>query len=298
MKKVAQIIGVIVVLFVVLFGLGYLILRPKPLQTPEAVNSLAELEAYLDELTGYNADWNQTELIRTKLPDYAELAYEPGSQGIYTNVGYMVLAAVIEAVSGQAYEQYITEHILKPLEMDQTGFLYSEAMVANEAAGAHPNVDVQTMLLPFLVDNKDRLIREKHNGVLWFNHIYSDQNGPTGLIGPPTDIARFLIAYLNGGELNGQRILLEASIDLMTHESHIAAGKTPETSGFDEIYHGLGWFVLPQDDGFHIRHRGGGPGFAANMRLYPDRNLGLVIMANGTYLDSRNILDLAASLDW
>ena len=63
-------------------------------------------------------------------------------------------------------------------------------------------------------------------------------------------------------------------------------------------YHGLGWTVVPTEDSFYLNHSGGGPGFSANMQLYPDRGLGLVIMANGTYLDRDRILDLAASLAW
>ncbi len=133
---------------------------------------------------------------------------------------------------------------------------------------------------------------------MWFNHVYSDQNGPTGLIGPPTDLARFVMAYLNGGELDGQRILSEESVVMMTNESHIVPGNTPEAATFDESYHGLGWIVVPTENSFYLTHSGGGPGFSTNMQLYPDRDLGLVIMANGTYLDRDRILDLAASLDW
>ncbi len=413
-KKVLQIIGIIVAMLVILIIVGYFTLIAKPLETPDRVSNLAELEDFLDNLAGYNADsppglslvvvkdgevvyqkgfgladgprnipatpetvyqywsmtkiptalailqlqeqgllniedsvtdylaffeveypsasseiitirhllnhssglsnnvpeiigwihhdgdpdWNQTDLIQEKLPDYAKLSYEPGSKGIYTNVGYMVLAAVIEAVSGQTYEQYVVEHILKPLEMNQTGFSYTDSMIAVEAAGAHPSVDFQTLLLPLVGVDTAPLIREKHDGILWFNHIYSDQNGPTGLIGSATDLARFVMAYLNGGELNGQRILSEESVAMMTHESHIIPGDTPDAAEFDESFQGLGWVVVPTGNSFYLTHSGGGPGFSTNMQLYPDRNLGLVIMANGTYLDRDRILDLAASLDW
>ncbi|MCP4361178.1 MAG: beta-lactamase family protein, partial [Chloroflexi bacterium] len=167
-----------------------------------------------------------------------------------------------------------------------------------EAIGAHPNVDLQTLLLPIVGVDKDTLVREKQDGILWFNHIYSDQNGPTGLIGSPTDLARLAMAYLNGGELNGQRILSEESVSMMTHESHIVPGDTPDAAAFDEMFQGLGWAVVPTGNSFYLTHSGGGPGFSTNMQLYPDRNLGLVIMANGTYLDRDRILDLAASLDW
>lgn len=413
-KKVLQIIGIIVAVIAVLAIVGYFILLPKPLKTPDAVSNLAELEDFLDNLTGYNADspaglslvvvkegevvyekgfgladgprnipttpdtvynywsitkiptavsilqlqeqellniddpvtdylpffdveypstsseivtirhllnhssglsnnvpeiigwvhydgdpdWNQTDLIKEKLPDYDKLSYDPGSKGVYTNVGYMVLAAVIEAASGQTYEQYVMDHIIEPLEMNQTGFSYTESMIAAEAAGAHPSVDYQALLLPVVGVDTDRIIREKQDGIMWFNHVYSDQNGPTGLIGSATDLARFAMAYLNGGELNGQRILSEESVAMMTHESHIIPGNTPEAALYAEMVQGLGWVVGPTEDSFYLTHSGGGPGFATNMQLYPDRNLGLVIMANGTYLDREGILDLAASLDW
>ena len=419
MKTILRIIGIIILLIVVLIGVGYLTLVAKPLKPPQSVSDLAELEAYLEDLTGHNPDsppglslvvvkdgeivyqrgfgladgpqkipaeadtvynqwsmvkpmtavavlqlheqglldiddpvadylpffevqypsessetitirhllnhssglrnnvpeilswihfdgdpeWNQTELIKAKLPDYAKLAYEPGSEGIYTNVGYMVLAALIEAVSGQTYQQYMIDHIFNPLGMDQTNWTYTEAMIANEATGAHPSLDFQTQLLPFVMEKgkRDALIREKRDGVMWFNHVYTDQKGPTGPIGPPTDTARFLMAYLNGGELDGQRILSPESVAMLTNESHILPGNTPEAADYkdyDEIFHGLGWFYVVEGDDFFIAHSGGGPGFAADMRLYPDRDLGMVILANGSYLAREEIADLVASLDW
>jgi len=419
MKTILRIIGIIILLIVVLIGVGYLTLVAKPLKPPQSVSDLAELEAYLEDLTGHNPDsppglslvvvkdgeivyqrgfgladgpqkipaeadtvynqwsmvkpmtavavlqlheqglldiddpvadylpffevqypsessetitirhllnhssglrnnvpeilswihfdgdpeWNQTELIKAKLPDYAKLAYEPGSEGIYTNVGYMVLAALIEAVSGQTYQQYMIDHIFNPLGMDQTNWTYTEAMIANEATGAHPSLDFQTQLLPFVMEKekRDALIRENRDGVMWFNHVYTDQKGPTGPIGPPTDTARFLMAYLNGGELDGQRILSPESVAMLTNESHILPGNTPEAADYkdyDEIFHCLGWFYVVEGDDFFIAHSGGGPGFAADMRLYPDRDLGMVILANGSYLAREEIADLVASLDW
>jgi D-alanyl-D-alanine carboxypeptidase len=419
LKKIVWIIGILIGVLVVVIGVGYLILVPRPLKPPGAVGDLAELEAYLDDLAGHNPDsppglslvvvkdgeiayqkgfgladgprnipatadtvynqwsmvkpitavavlqlherglldiddpvadylpffevqypsessetitirhllnhssglrnnvpeivswvhfdgdpeWNQTELIKEKLPDYAELAYEPGSQAVYTNVGYMLLAAVIEAASGQTYQQYMIDHIFEPLGMDQTNWTYTEAMIANEATGAAPSLDLQALMLPLVMekDKREALIREKRDGVLWFNHVYTDQKGPTGPIGPATDTARFIMAYLNGGELDGQRILSAESVAMLTNESHILPGNTPEAADYkdyDEMYQGLGWAYVVEGDEFFVAHSGGGPGFAADMRLYPDRDLGMVILANGTYLAREEIFDLVASLDW
>lgn len=49
------------------------------------------------------------------------LSFEPGSDFKYSNVGYMILGAIIEQVSGTSYGDYVSEHFLKPLGMKHTG---------------------------------------------------------------------------------------------------------------------------------------------------------------------------------
>jgi CubicO group peptidase (beta-lactamase class C family) len=49
-----------------------------------------------------------------------QLVYAPGTDHVYSNIGYGVLAAVVESVSGQPYEDYLREHILLPAGMADT----------------------------------------------------------------------------------------------------------------------------------------------------------------------------------
>jgi hypothetical protein len=60
----------------------------------------------------------------------------------------------------------------------------------------------------------------------------------------------------------------------------------------------LGWGVFPDGGRFYLAHGGGGPGFGAELRIYPEETLGLAVIANDTTYDSEIILDLFASLDW
>ena len=62
--------------------------------------------------------------------------------------------------------------------------------------------------------------------------------------------------------------------------------------------YGLGWHIVPEGTRLRIQHRGGGPGFGSEMRLYPNEGLGMVVIANDTTYDRDAILDLAARLDW
>ena len=62
--------------------------------------------------------------------------------------------------------------------------------------------------------------------------------------------------------------------------------------------YGLGWHIVPEGKRLRIQHRGGGPGFGSEMRLYPDERLGMVVIGNDTSYNRDAILDLAAQLDW
>jgi CubicO group peptidase (beta-lactamase class C family) len=217
---------------------------------------------------------DQTALLQRVLPDYRKLRYAPGSDSAYSNLGYMTLGAIIEAVSGGSYEAYVAERILQPLGMARTAFVYTEAMGQQEAFGSHPLVNLYTPLLPFLVD-MDSLVRERVGTRYWFNRFYIDATPPTGLIGPATDAARLADALSDNG-----RLLSAGSLALMRP----AGGERP-----------LGWAEFGVQDGRDwVQHSGGGPGFAAIMRLYPDENLSIVITANGTNLNREKIVELIA----
>jgi CubicO group peptidase (beta-lactamase class C family) len=201
---------------------------------------------------------NQTDFIKKVLPDYFKLKFEPGDHAEYSNIGYMVLGAIIEKITGITYEDYIRQNILCPLGMNQTDFLYLEAMEPDEAAGAHPIFNWMTPLLPFVGGS---YIRELKGGHIWMERVYTDQTPSTGLIGPVSDAARLIAAYMNGGILDGKRILSQESIRTMTHD-------------------------------------GGGPGFSTKIQLYPDENLGFVLFTNDATCECWKIINLAATLNW
>ncbi len=240
---------------------------------------------------------NQTALLKEKLPDYAELKFEPGSKAVYTNIGYMVLAAVIEAVTGQTYEDYVIEYIIQPLKMANTNFVYTEEMALHEAAGSHALISILTPFVFLFVEDRNSLIRETVKRHWWFNRIYSDQNGPTGLIGPAADVARLVTAFLNQGELDGARILTPESVAMMIDKERLIQASGMESSQGQK--QGLGWKVFPEGNRLYFQHGGGGPGFKLLMRLYPAEGLGIVVMANGTENPVKNdLFDIMADLPW
>lgn len=239
---------------------------------------------------------DQTQVVAERFPPYSVLNFEPGSLAYYTNVGYMLLGAIIETASGESYSDYVRNHLLGPLGMDHTDFELSPEMRALAAVPSHPLIDPISPLVPFLVDD---IVLEVEDGLIYMNRVFADSLPPTGLYGPTGDIARLLAAMMNEGELDGQRILAPETVAMMLTESQLA-GEGPDlsTSGIEQA---LGWQVFKNFENSgrtFFEHTGGGPGFAPIMRFYPDEELGLVIMSNGTYIDREHIALLLASLDW
>lgn len=245
---------------------------------------------------------NQTEFLRDRLPSYDDLGFEPGTEGVYTNVGYYILAAVIERVTGEDYEDYVVDNVLDPLGMVNTRFEYNDAMVSQEAVGAHPMADFLTVFIPLMEPPwPTGYIRDHDAGWIWLERFLFEGNAPTGLIGPAPEKARLVAMVLNGGEFDGQRVLSQESVGTLLIGRHVIAGSSPEMdeySGYDEAVHGIGWFVVRDGERTFHDHSGGGPGFAAYMRLYADEGLGIVILANGTNLDYLDLADAIADIAW
>jgi len=63
------------------------------------------------------------------------VAFEPGTDGSYSNINYVILAAIIEATTGQTWQQNIRQRIIEPLGMDHTVFDQRGAIIPERAMG-------------------------------------------------------------------------------------------------------------------------------------------------------------------
>ena len=238
-----------------------------------------------------NSAINQTELVKKVIPELSKLEFEPGTDTKYTNFGYMVLGAIIEKVTGQNYEDYIRQNILKPLAMNHTDFVYTKDMEPFEAAGTHPVFDPMTLAIPYV---KGRIIREVSKKYFWLNRFYNDQTPPTALIGSAEDAARFVIAYLNNGELDSTHILTQQSVKKMTCDNYM---KKASYKYSYYVRQGLGWQIYKDKHGLMLQHSGGGLGFSTIIQLYPEEKLGFILFSNDTYCKGWKIVKLASDLD-
>jgi CubicO group peptidase (beta-lactamase class C family) len=248
-------------------------------------------------VTGHH---NQSRLLRERLPQHAHFDASQLDRGHYSNLGYMLLGAVIEAVSSESYEDYVTRRILAPLRMQRTHFYYEEPFAPGtvHAVGSHPD-DFMAFIASFSIDLDD-IGRECTRQRWWFNYFSPDQTPPSGLIGTSADMVRLGRMILDGGVLDGQRILSAAAVQRMT-EARVAVASSPVGAPSGYAF-GEPWFITHDANGRRmLLHGGQGMGFTSLLLIRPDDALVAAIAANGTYVDGANGLELMtvlADMDW
>jgi D-alanyl-D-alanine carboxypeptidase len=243
---------------------------------------------------------NQSELLRERLPSHVHFDPSQLDQGHYSNLGYMILGAVIESASGLSYEQFVTTHILTPLKLDRTRFYYEDTFAPGtaHAVGSHPD-DFMAFIASFSLD-LDTLSRECTDDRHWFELFSADQTPPSGLISTSSDMLRFGRMILGRGALEGQRILKPTSVDRMT-QSHASHSSSPagDLQGFS---FGDAWFITRDAHGRQIlMHGGQGMAFTSLLMIRPADEFVAAIVANGTYFDGNNglhLMSVLAEMDW
>lgn len=190
--------------------------------------------------------------------DNTKLLFAPGERWSYTSMGYTVLADVIQKVTGQTFEDYLQQHILDPLRMEDTLLIVGEADQAH-VAGNHVH------------DNAGEVVV---SDIFPYRRQFA-AGGP--LYSSISDLARYALAHLNRGELDGQRILPAADYDAMWEP--ISAMNVPLFPAL-QAHYGMGWFVGALDGHRAVGHFGADEGYAALMLLAPDDNAGLVLASD------------------
>jgi CubicO group peptidase (beta-lactamase class C family) len=166
------------------------------------------------------------------------LQVDPGSQWIY-GISTDLVGLLCEVISGQPFDQYLQDRILGPLGMVDTSFSVPQSKVDRFAACYGP--------LPG-GNPRYRLVDDPLTSPYARPRTYFSGSG--GLVSTAADYYRFCCMLLNGGELDGVRILGPRTLQLMTL-NHLPGGKdlatVAQTAGEtarEGIGFGLGFAVL------------------------------------------------------
>ena len=198
-----------------------------------------------------------------------KLIFAPGTDFRYSNMAFEVLGDLIAKVSGESFDDYVQHHILTPLKMRDSTLLKKE-------------IDPKLMTWGHERDKDGHVFPSK---VYPYNRMHSPSSN---LHSNVEDMARWALANLNHGELDGTRILKEQTYDIMWKPAHKLSDSDPHcglsrTSGSCDSV-GISWFLGEYRGQATVSHGGGDTGYATFLVLLPERKIAVVLMANCDWL--------------
>jgi len=173
------------------------------------------------------------------------LDFEPGSAYRYSNSGYLLLGRILETVTEQSYENYLRDHIFRPLGMHQTSYLNVAPIVYGRASGYSTNSD----------------------GI--FNASFLSMTWPhaAGALGSSvTDLALWHAA------LRDNRLISQQTLSMMHTPAILLDGSS--------CGYGFGWMVGSFNEHRFVHHAGGINGFSSYMAWFPDDDIAIILLSN------------------
>jgi serine beta-lactamase-like protein LACTB, mitochondrial len=179
------------------------------------------------------------------------LLFKPGAGYQYSTYGYTVVGCAIEGASGERFQDYVAEHVLRPAGM------------------THTFVDDAFDIVPHRARGYQKIDGQVRNAAL-MDSSYKIPGG--GYVSSAEDLVRFAQALLEG------KLLKSATLAQMWTATAV--------SGKDR--YGLGFEVL--EGGKFVMHTGGQPGTSTVLLIVPAAHFALAIMANMDGLHLRPLL--------
>ena len=205
-------------------------------------------------------------------------AWAPGDRGEYNNLAFGLLAYLVEVISALPFEQYCRTRIFEPIGMVDTSW-YLSGVDTSRHAIPYSYVTNDEIRGPTWGGTAQRVVGAENGAVVSNGHapncLYNHPNFPDGFLRTSVhQLAKYQLAYLNGGALDGKRILSESSVREMLSPLF----PTPDRPGLEQ---GLVWWrrELPSGD-FVWEHAGGDPGINTIFSFDPSSGHGVIVFAN------------------
>jgi CubicO group peptidase (beta-lactamase class C family) len=183
----------------------------------------------------------------------------------YDNVLYLVAGEVIEAVSGQSWEEFVRSRILGKIGMTESDVLHSGAGRPGNVAGTHAEVEGTVRpIAPFLSDNT---------------------NPAGGIMSSAVDIAKWMMVQLDSGRVAGGEPLFSpaTTTQLWREVTPVPIGNPP--AGLPHLRprmagYALGLNVRDYRGRILLQHTGGLPGYLSKVAMIPELRLGVAVLTN------------------
>src|SRR5258708_5886539 len=214
--------------------------------------SVRELLSHTGGFTDYpqdfdmRKDYSEDQLL--KIVEAIPLAYPPGTDFSYSNLGYLTLGILIHRATGEFYGDFLQQRIFKPLNMSTTCIINEAGIIPNRSAGYRldkGDLKNQEWVSPSVNTTAD--------GSLYFSIL---------------DLAKWDAA------LYTEKLLKRSSLEQMWTVAKLSNGQP--NSG----HYGFGWEIAIRNGHRVVEHQGEWQGFKTQISRYVDDKLTVVALTN------------------
>jgi CubicO group peptidase (beta-lactamase class C family) len=207
---------------------------------------------------------NPTDLMNL-IPKSSE--FSPGERFHYSNSGYVLLGYIVEQVSGQPYALFLQQNIFKPLQMADTGYDTTRAVIKNRAGGYMSATTNAEYFDPSVLYAAGGLYSTVEDLFRWDQALYGDQ-----LLSQPLRDEMFTSFASIPPDFFGWRL----SSDEVTDASY-----------------GYGWFIGERLNRKWTAHSGSIYGFTGVIERYPDDKVVIIVLSNR---EARPVFDITSEI--
>lgn len=227
----------------------------KDLTIEDLVCHRSGLGTFDGDLLWYGSDYTRKEVVERI--QYRENPHRLRESFGYSNLMFIVAGEVIESVSGQIWDEFVTERIFNPLNMESSNT--STSQLNDDMNIAYPHIEAQPL-----------------------EFINYDNCGPAASINTSaSNLMNWVELMLNKGIYNDDTIFSQRQYYKLTSPHTLTRAGHGETIGGTHFSaYGLGWFLSDLRGRKIIQHGGGLPGFHSKVAFIPEDSLGIVIIAN------------------
>ncbi|MBY0594994.1 serine hydrolase domain-containing protein [Bacillus bingmayongensis] len=196
-----------------------------------------------------------------RLSEGITLDFYPGTHFEYANIGYDLLAYILEMATGQKYEDFVKEKILLPLGMNNSYYNLKEAEKTGDMAQGY---------LPFFFRTSE-YDAPRYQGSLADGYLITSSK----------DMGIWLNAQLGSGDVPKQLARLIKKSHTINNDIIVGESKNKP------LYYAYGWIVTK--DGSYITHSGENPSFTSNIIILPKKDVAIGVQSNSPGSQTINI---------
>jgi CubicO group peptidase (beta-lactamase class C family) len=193
--------------------------------------------------------WGSIDVLIGQLPQ-VRVAIPPDTSSKYSNVGYQLLGAVVERVSGIAFMDYVRERLLDPLGLGSTAFVPEGELASRCAVGYDGRERSDVLARAITLDSRDF----EADGGLWSS---------------VEDLAAWAVFQLSMRD----DVLARGTREEMWRK-WVVSEDTRELQG-------LCWYWVRHGDDWFVGHAGGLHGFITKLAMSPDDGAAAIVLLNG-----------------